>query len=576
MTLNRYLGGLYTKYNPEFAIPNLVRDRSESFVNAMSKMGPTKVFDLLNPFKMSEDWNVVRRNLMNVDKFKKNPALMNENDLLYKRFKEAGGSTGGLSLTTIKELEKNIADLGKQLTAPAVSKAKKLNKAVEGINEMFEDSTRFSTFKLAVKNGATDDAAAYAARKSSFDPRERGTETDTLKSLYLFVNPAIQGGKNFLRSMDFRKPAGRKTFTTVMGGLAATSYALDKYNSAQDPDYRNKIPQWKLDKNLVFVTGKDEKGDLTYINVPIGYSMVPFKMAADLGVQMTKGGEEVKDLESISSRFVSSVMDSYNPTGGSIIPTQLRPIVDLYRNQDGLGRPIRPEWMETINMDDTERYYDHTAETYGGELFLGLADSLKEMGSFGVETSPENIQYLFDTYLGGPSKFANKLSTTVSKLYNNKPLDRNEFPIARRFIGKTYAEIVEKRTGEEALLDNLDKQANTDSVVAGREARIALDKIKENPNMARSIIGETLDNNPDMQESILRRIKRDIQGELKGLDTFDQRAKRLPVKQRAMYIHSEIERLPTNKERQALIKEFFQKGIATPNVIKELLQLQKN
>ena len=33
-------------------------------------------------------------------------------------------------------------------------------------------------------------------------------------------------------------------------------------------------------------------------------------------------------------------MDSYNPIGGSPIPTQLRPIVDLLANQDGLGRDI--------------------------------------------------------------------------------------------------------------------------------------------------------------------------------------------------------------------------------------------
>jgi hypothetical protein len=95
--------------------------------------------------------------------------------------------------------------------------------------------------------------------------------------------------------------------------------------------------------------------------------------------------------------------------------------VDLLSNQDGLGRDIRPKWMETINMDPTERYFDFTAETYGGELALGLADSLKDMG---YATSPENIKYLFNNYLGGPGKFFDRLGTVTSKLYNGENICR--------------------------------------------------------------------------------------------------------------------------------------------------------
>ncbi len=572
MVANRYLGGLYTRYNPEFMIPNLTRDRSEAFVNAMAKMGPTKVFDLVNPAKITEDMNVIRRNLMNAEKFRANPNLMNENDLLYKRFKEAGGSTGGLSMTTIDDLEDNIAKLGAKLTDAPKAKAKKLNDFINGVNEIFEDSTRFSTFKTAIKNGATDEQAAYAARKSSFDPRERGSETDNLKALYLFVNPAIQGGKNFLRSMDFRKPGGRKTFAAVMGGLGATATGLDIHNSSIDPEYREKIPQWKLDKHLTLVTGKNEDGTLKYVSVPIGYSMVPFKMAADMAVQMFKGGDEVKDLDKLTERFANSVMDSYNPIGGSPIPTQLRPIVDLLSNQDGLGRDIRPEWMETINMDPTERYFDFTAETYGGELALGLADSLKDMG---YATSPENIKYLFNNYLGGPGKFFDRLGTVTSKLYNGEKINLlTEAPIARRFFGQTFVDVFEKRTGRMADIDTLDKQANTNSVKAGRIARKALREMRDNPSRLDSILQTTLRNNPDMQESLLRRIQRGLKDEARGLTYVDRAAKRLPVEQRAQYIFNQLKEQPDDVTRRKLIRELIDKGVATKSVLKQLLQLQ--
>ena len=567
MTANRYLGGLYTRYNPEFMIPNLTRDRSEAFVAAMAKMGPTKVFDLINPAKITEDMNVIRRNLMNSKKFKETPDLMNENDLLYKRFQEAGGSTGGLSATTIDDLENNIAKLGEKLNAPAASKANKFNKIIEGINEIFEDSTRFSTFKVALKNGATDEQAAYAARKSSFDPRERGTETDNLKAMYLFVNPAIQGGKNFLRSM--KNP---KTFATVMGGLGASATALDIHNSSIDENYREKIPQWKLDKHLTFVTGKNEDGSLKYLSVPIGYSMVPFKMAADLSVQMFKGGSEVKDLDRVTNRFVQGVMDSYNPIGGSPIPTQMRPIVDLLSNQDGLGRDIRPEWMETINMDPTERRYDHTADTYGGELAMGLADSLADMG---YETSPENIKYLFNNYLGGPGKFFDRLGTVTSKLYNGEKIGVNEIPLARRFFGQTFVDKFERRTGRMADIDTLDKEANTNSIVAGRISREALKEMRDNPKRMDSILQKTLRNNPNMQESLLRRIRKGLKDEARGLDYVDRAAKRLPVEQRAKYISDQLSQQPDEESRNSMIRELIQKGIASKTVLKELLQLQQ-
>ena len=563
LTANKVLGGLYTRYNPEFVLPNVTRDRSEAFVTAIRKMGPMDALPILNPVN---GMRTIYRGLTNANAFRKNPELMNADDLLYKRFQDAGGSTGGLAISTLDSIEDNASKLTKSLTTPAKSKVKFLNKLIEGANEIAEDATRFSTFKAGLKNGMTDAQAAFSARTSTFDPRMGGTETDNLKALYLFVNPAIQSGKNFLRGMS--KPS---VFTGVMAGLGTISTTLDMMNSMVDEDYREKIPQWKLDKSLVLVTGKNEDGTLNYKTVPIGYSMVPFKIAADMTVQLFKGKEEAKNPEQLANRLYNSIMDSYNPIGGSPIPTQLRPIVDLLSNKDGLGRPIRPEWMETINMDPTERYFDHTAETYGGEMYLGLADSLKDMG---MPVSPENIQYLTDNYLGGPVKFGDRLATIVSKLYNGEKVSLKDAPIARRFIGQTYANTVERRSGQMTEIDNLDRQANTSSVVAGRVARQALKEMRENPNRTDSILQTALRNNPDMQESILRRVQTGLKDEARGLTYVDRAAKRLPVEQRAKYIFGQLNQQPDEESKRKLIRELIGKGIATKSVLKELLQLQ--
>ena len=182
-------------------------------------------------------------------------------DRLYKQFKEDGGSTGGLGLDTVKDIEKRMDELSKNLRMPTQKKVKALNDLINNINEIVEDSTRFGTYRQGLDDGMTRDQAAFAARNSSFDPKLKGREGDTLKALYLFSNPAIQGAKNFLRSM--KNP---KTRYTVAGGLVAVTTALDKYNSMIDENYREKIPKWKIDKHLTIVKGVNEDGSLDYFS----------------------------------------------------------------------------------------------------------------------------------------------------------------------------------------------------------------------------------------------------------------------------------------------------------------------
>jgi hypothetical protein len=273
---NRFIGGLYTRFNPEFMVPNLIRDRSEAFVNNMQKMSLGQAFKTLDPIStVRDDMRTIARNLRGQRASGGRAADM---DKLYDEFVSSGARTGGLGLSTLDDVEKNIAELGKKLNAPTKSKARQFNKVVNGINEVFENATRFATYRRGRADGMTMDQAALAARNSSFDPQLQGAQGDTLRALYLFSNPAIQGAKNFLRSMKNPKVAA-----SVMGGLTATAYTIDKYNKTIDENWREKIPNFKVNKHITIVRGQKPDGSLDYISIPIGYSMVPFKIAADYG-----------------------------------------------------------------------------------------------------------------------------------------------------------------------------------------------------------------------------------------------------------------------------------------------------
>ena len=568
---NRFIGGLYTRFNPEFLIPNLFRDRSEAFVNNMAKMDFSQAVKTLAPNRVASDMRIIAKSLL-----KRNPSNEKEMQLmkLYDEFRASGGSSGGLGLTTVRDVEKNIADLAKNIASPTKRKVRKVNEIVSGINEVVEDATRFGTFRQALDSGMTKDQAALAARNSSFDPLLGGHEADFLRAVYLFSNPGIQGAKNFLRSM--RNP---KIATGVMGGLTAMMYSLDKWNQMQDPEWRAKLKanngsNWKVNKNLVLVTGKNDDGSLSYVSIPVGYSMTPFKVIADTA-QRWATGQAVGSPDELAAEVGQEIIDSYNPMGGSPVPTILRPLHDLARNEDGLGRDIRPAWLEERTMSATERVYPWTARTQGGEVAMALADTLKDMG---YETSPENLLYLYQTWFGGPGKTVERLFNVSSKLSKGEELNSNEVPVARRFYGDTYEEAWEVRNGEMATIQKLEKQEGTESARTSRIAgNIVRDVMEGNtPEERRAILQAKVIGNEEVNEAVLRKIEDGIKEKALGINYTDSARLRLGVKSmaRAKSYAETISKMSPEEARTYLLDQ-QRKGILTDKVQEQLVALEQ-
>ena len=126
-------------------VPNLFRDRSEAFVNNMQKMSLGQAAKTLDPIStVRDDMRTIARSLRGQRASGGRAADM---DKLYDECVSSGARTGGLGLSTLDDVEKNIAELGKKLNAPTKSKARQFNKVVNGINEVFENATRFATFR---------------------------------------------------------------------------------------------------------------------------------------------------------------------------------------------------------------------------------------------------------------------------------------------------------------------------------------------------------------------------------------------------------------------------------------------
>jgi hypothetical protein len=563
LAYNRFVGGLYTRFSPEFAAPNLIRDRSEAFVNNMRVMPFGQALKTLDPFTtIGSDMNTIQRNLRGI---KATDERGIELDKIYKEFVDSGGSTGGLGLSTVQDVEENIAKLAKKLDQPTSQKAKTFINLVNGINDVFENATRFATYRRGRASGMTADQAAFAARNSSFDPRLQGSQGDTLRALYLFSNPAIQGAKNFLRSMSNPKVA-----VSVMTGLTGISLAVDQYNKSIDPDYREKIPEWKLNKHFTFVTGKNADGSLKYVSIPIGYSMVPFKIAADTAQRIIFGDDTVSGAE-LAQTLAKNTIDSYNPMGGSLTPTILRPIQEIAENKDGLGRDIRPSWMESENISDVEKIHPWTARTQGGELALSIAEQLADMG---YEVSPANMLHLYQTYTGGPGKTVERLFDVTSSLWNGKRISTNQVPILRRFYGETYPTAFEFRTNEKQSLDNIEKAENTSRQKVKRiTSKYTSQLAKATTNAERRRILDDAKADPEVTESVVRRIDQFIKDDAAGITSFDKRLKGASVMARARTIAERLKEMP-REQIPAYLQEMRDKRILTKSVERMILETE--
>lgn len=576
-SMNRYLGSIYTRLNPDFVIPNLFRDRTEALVNNAVRLGTKPGLQTINPTKaLSEDMGIIRKKLNKV------PAETAKDRELYRyydEFVEDGGNVGGLGLTTREDIINTIKKLPDNLDAGTGRKTvSAIEDWVNKVNTMFEDGTRFATYKLARQSGKSRQAAAIAARDSSFDPTLGGTEKGWLRATYLFANPALQASKVFLKNL-WKKPKLAATFFGTMMGL---KMSIDKWNSSVDPDWEEKLrttsgSDYIKNKSLVFLTGTKDDGSPSYISVPIGYSMVPFAVTADYMQKALRGKVSQEEVGKASSEIIKQIKDSYNPTGGSLIPTIARPYFELQNNKDGLGRTIRPEWMETRPMAAKERMYSYTMDTYGGEMAYSMAETAEALG---LETSPENIKHLYQMFTGGIGGTVGRVVNVASDAYNKgwEGVKAKDIPVARRFFGSGYKQKFEDRAGYQSEIEEFTRIDNTERAKDGRIASDIFRQIRDaneanKPEQVSDVLQEAIELG-QLTPSVQRRLKTKFDNYKKGLTQTDARVKQLTVKVRAKYLLDQM-KTKSLPELQEYVADQMRKGVLTKNVLTELSGLEE-
>jgi hypothetical protein len=428
------------------------------------------------------------------------------------------------------------------------------------------------------------------ARNASFDPTKKGSRGDQLKALYLFSNPSIQSAKNFWRSL--KDP---KVFKPVLAGTLGTAVLLETYNSMIDPDWRNKVKggpdksDWRLNKNLVVLNPfPNDDGSLSYAQFPLAYEAAPIWTAVSGGARMltnqtmraaaAAGMLSPEEVAAMPGRFDSpgkiikgigqNILDSYNPTGGSLIPTVPKKIHEIvWGNKDGLGREIVPGYLLEQNMAAYAKVNPWTAKTLGGEIAIELS---KELENLGAPVSPEKLLYMFQTGFGGAGTETLRLFDVTSKLFSREEIKANDVPIFRRFFGSTYADGFEQRTGIEPDLKLFEYEQNTQNSLNSQEAFDIITRLQsiDDPFEKQMALQTELSAS---NKSVQRRVRKMIQDKERGITRGDKDIRRLGVENgnRARFYQSQIERIAPSYVGQ-FIQEQKDKGILTENVENQL------
>jgi hypothetical protein len=358
---------------------------------------------------------------------------------------------------------------------------------------------------------------------------------------------------------------------TVGGSIAA----VNEWNKNIDPKWREQVSEWDRMNSLIVMLPSEEGA--RYIAIPVSWGLKPIVVATN-GIFDMLDGEEVDPSDFLSKVF-ASVIDAYNPAGGTDLSSSVTPtfvaiaptdlINDIRANRSWSGWRIKP--TETYgDIPEDVRYFQSLRETTTGKASIKISEAFQK--SIGLLVSPADINYSFEQIVGGAGRSVKKFFNLGASIATGEDMPLDEYPFLSRFyrqrgadelgvgaqVDPTLVQMGEEQTRGRANLkfEARDELRRLDSLPK-EEARAEWDKINQaNPELAAKIA--------DMKEQ-----------QALGLTSQDYEIRDLGVTngQRARYIYSQLQALNTDEERRALWGEYTQKKLISDTVGEQIKAL---
>lgn len=401
-----------TGRNPEFMIPNIIRDQFDAGIN--SNYGYIPVVDYIRGLA-----HIIRKDVTGSDE-------------VVDAWMKSGASQQLSSMTgrsSIKEMfDKKTGRKGLFGW---------LSSGLDVMGKYSEEPTRVGLFDKARNKTGNDFLAMMESREGTMDFSRMGAKMKVANSVIPFLNVGVQGFDKTIRNLK-DKPAKTLFLMTLYGVLpqvASTSYNLINF-----PEEYAEIPQFEKDGNFIFISGRNKDGTINYAAIPKGN--VTTLVANPVENFMSyMAGTNKQDFGQFATQMISSTLPVIGDgsdltevgikTIGSNLPQTIKPIAEnllnksffRYNSKDQAAKEIVPYWMQKKAPGDQS--YDYTPDAY------------KVIGKV-LNVSPLQIQNLAEGYLAGYAKVPVQIINLLTKAADGEEITRNEITLARRFLKTTY------------------------------------------------------------------------------------------------------------------------------------------
>lgn len=542
--IKRIYGAGLTSWNPDFIIPNMIRDGIHASTMTFLDAGPIAAakFAFNGPRAFAQVFAMISG--------KGKSFVDPKNQAYFEEFVANGGETGYTAIHTLEDYKKEydkLMDEVKGLNGRNFMKKgfEGMAKWLEAANRIFEDVNRFNAYVSARESGESIMRSINAAKNITVNFNKKGalsannttfgTVANFMSKWILFFNPAVQG----IEQLITKSKANKGRAITIASTILASGFFMPMLNEMlvaaggddEEDDYWNQS-DYKRRNNWLIFTGSG------YVSIPLPPVLRELYGIGDIIYGSITGHITPERAAMDFARQVQSAVGFINlipevsqepdmvTWAKGFAPDIAAPVLDVISNTNFMGRPIA-KWTDFNEYEpEYERVYKGVSPQW-----VELSKLLNRVGGqegrrsdfLGNFINPAMMEHLVTSYGGGIGKTINNLAGMAADLIKDDIENIDPYrksPILPRFYTpndeKTVVPAINRKYYDYDYMYNVAKKALKNYQEGVRS--------KEHPEYQKYIDG--------MKEN----------GELEFIRFFENENKRLKR------IQNLIKGEPTNKE----------------------------
>jgi hypothetical protein len=437
--LNGYLSKVYTGYNPEFILTNMMRDFTTGIVNLSGEEGiAMSAKSVANyPGSFASLFKYAATNGRSSNKW-------------IDMYRDSGGNTGAAYLSDMERLGNEVATeyasyqgvisnikQGDMANASRAAGRKVFNatlKWIYNLNQAGENAMRLAAFKAMIESGRSVNEASKIAKNITVNFNRKGEWGAELNAAYLFYNASVQGVAATAHALTKGKHKHQAQALAV--GMTYLGYAVAAALAGGDEDDYDKINDNTKERNLLIKYGDG------YIKIPVPYG---YGFFYNLGRVMADA-QRKDELGKMPWHVAASAIEELTPFSDVVVgeheefrkeqiqlgllPTAIKiPLQQAFNQHLFSGGEIMPD----SPFDESKPYRERMWRGTQGTLYDQVAGWLSNAG---MDVSPESLKYYTRTFTGGAGALADSAVSAAMLKKEGVDLEPGERPFLRKVYGE--------------------------------------------------------------------------------------------------------------------------------------------